>query len=121
MSATVVRAVRDRGAHAVWHIGVSRRSRATPRPALDFLRSFTTGVDAYVLRWLERPRGELIERVAAAMPSAAVVAVKKAPGSAGGEELRRLAWRMAYAEIVRGDREECVGGKLHPRPAVAAR
>jgi hypothetical protein len=28
---------------------------------------------------------------------------------------------MALAEVVRSDRGECVGGRLHPRPAVATR
>jgi hypothetical protein len=92
------------------------------RQARGLLRSFTAGVDAYVLRWLERgTRGEVIEGVAAAMPSSDIVAVTQTPGSGGGEELRYLAWRIACAEIVRDDRQEHVGGTLRTRPAVAAR
>lgn len=37
------------------------------------------------------------------------------------QALDRLAWRMALAEVVRSDRDEAVGGTLHPRPTVAAR
>lgn len=122
VTALVARAVRERGAHAVWRVRMSRRSSGSARQARDFLRSFTVGVDAYVLRWLEPDaRGDVIERVAAAMPSSDLVAVKQMPGFGGNEELRHLAWRMAYAEIVRGDREEHVGGTLHVRPVVAAR
>jgi hypothetical protein len=79
-------------------------------------------VDAYALSWLERgPRGEVVERVVAAMPSSGVVAAKEFPTRFAGDEPRRLAWRMALAEIVRGDRDEHVGGTLHARPTVAAR
>ena len=122
VSALVARAARERGAHVVWRVRTSQESSHGTRQARDLLRSFTVGIDAYVLRWLERgTRGEVIEGVAAAMPSSDVVAVTRTPGSGGGEEHRYLAWRMAFAEIVRDDRQEHVGGTLHPRPAVAAR
>ncbi|HEY2656348.1 MAG TPA: hypothetical protein VGI55_11205 [Solirubrobacteraceae bacterium] len=122
VTALLARAVRERGAHVVWRVRTSRGSIRRARQAREFLPGFTVGVDAYVLRWLERAGwGEVIERVAAAMPSSDLVAVKQTSGSGGGEDLRDLAWRMAYAEIVRGDRQEHVGGMLHPRPAVAAR
>jgi len=121
-SVAVARVARERGAHAVWRVRVSRPTGATPHQALEFLPSFTTGVDAYVLSWLERGgRGDVIERIAAAMPATDMVALKETAEPARGDELHRLAWRMAYAEIVRSDREEGVGGTLRPRPAVAAR
>ena len=122
VSALVARAARDRGAHAVWRVRIPWGSTHSARQARDLLRSFTGGVDAYVLRWFERSAGgEVVERVAAAMPSTDIVAVKQTRRSGGGEELHDLAWRMAYAEIVRGGRQEHVGGTLHTRPAVAAR
>jgi hypothetical protein len=122
VSALVARAARERGAHVVWRLRTCEESSHGMRQARDLLRSFSAGVDAYVLRWLERgTRGEVIEGVAAAMPSSDIVAVTQTPGSGGGEELRYLAWRIAYAEIVRDDRQEHVGGTLRTRPAVAAR
>jgi hypothetical protein len=122
LSALVARAARERGAHAVVRFRVAAGEGTSALRALDFLRSFTSGVDAYVLTWLERgPRGEAVERVAAAMPSAGIVAAKEFPLRLSGDQERRLAWRMALAEVVRSDRGECVGGRLHPRPTVAAR
>ena len=38
-----------------------------------------------------------------------------------GGERRRLAWRVALAEIVCGDRADSVGGAVLLRPAVPAR
>jgi hypothetical protein len=122
LSAIVAGAIRERGAHAIWSVRSGRSSPAAMSRALAFLSRFTDGVDAYVLTWLERDvRGDLIERVAAVMPSAGLVSAKEFPTRLRGEEPRRLAWRMAVAEIVRSDRGECVGGTLHPRPSVAAR
>jgi hypothetical protein len=63
-------------------------------------------VDAYVTRW---GRG-----LAAVMPSADLVTVKAEPDT-------ELGWTSVLADVVRGDRDETVGGTLHPRPAVAAR
>jgi hypothetical protein len=122
LSATDAQAVRDRGAHAVWSVSAMGASTAPARHAREFLSRFTPGVDAYVLTWLERgARGEAVERVAAAMPSPGVVAAKEFSTRFRGEEPRRLAWRMALAEVVRSDRGEHVGGTVRPRPAVAAR
>jgi hypothetical protein len=123
LSALLIEAVRERGAHAIWRLclrGSSSTSGA--RQALEFVRRFTPGADAYVITWRERrPRGEIFESVAAAMPSAGILASKEFPSRAAGVEPRRLAWRMALAEIVRSDRGESVGGTLQPRPTVAAR
>lgn len=123
LSALLVEAVREHGAHAIWHLclrGSSSTSGA--RQALEFVRRFTPGVDAYVITWRERrPHREIFESVAAAMPSAGILASKEFPSRSAGVEPRRLAWRMALAEIVRSDRDECVGGTLQPRPTVAAR
>jgi hypothetical protein len=122
LSALVAQAVRERHAHVVWRFRLAGSSRATRRPALDFLQRFTPGVDAYLMTWFERGhRGDVVERVAAAMPAAGILATKQFPIHSTGGEPRRLAWRMALAEVVRSDRDECVGGTLHARPAVAAR
>jgi hypothetical protein len=122
LSALVARAARERGAHAVLRFRFAAGPGTSALQALEFLRSFTFGVDAYVLTWLERgPRGEVVERVAAAMPSAGIVAAKEFPSRLSADQQRRLAWRMALAEVVRSDRGECVGGRLHPRPTVAVR
>lgn len=123
LSALLITAVRERGAHAIWRVSL-RGSLATSgaRQALEFVRRFTPGVDAYVITWHERGRrGETVESVAAAMPSAGILASKEFPSPSAWVEPRRLAWRMALAEIVRSDRGECVGGTLQPRPTVAAR
>lgn len=122
LSAALCQAVRARGAHAVWRIQIARGWPNPARQALEFVGRFTPGVDAYLLSWIERgAHGEAVERVAAAMPSAGIVATKEFPARFRRSELRRLAWRMALAEVVRTDRDEAVGGTLHPKPAVAAR
>jgi hypothetical protein len=90
--------------------------------ALELLARFPQGIDAYLLSWIERSaRGRLVERVAAAMPGAGIIAAKEFPNRPARGGPRRLAWRMAVAEVVRSDRDEAVGGTLHPRPSVAAR
>ena len=122
LGAALCEAVRDRGAHAVWRIRIARRWINPAREALEFVGRFTPGIDAYLLSWVERTaRGQMVERVAAAMPSAGIVATKEFPARFSASEPRRLAWRMALAEVVRSDRDEAVGGTLHPRPTVAAR
>jgi hypothetical protein len=122
LSAAVAHAVRDRGAHAVWSLSAMTVSSAPARQAREFLARFTPGVDAYVLAWVERGAGgEVVERVAAAMPSPGVVAAKEFSTRFGGSEPRQLAWRMALAEVARSDRGEHAGGTLRPRPTVAAR
>jgi hypothetical protein len=119
-SALLSPAVRARGAHAVWRFRIGFPSEASPRGGLEFIRRFTAGIDAYLLSWIERTaRGEAVERVAAAMPSAGIVAAKEFPTRDARDEPRRLAWRMAVAEVVRTDRGEAVGGTLHARPTIA--
>ena len=123
LSALLIEAVRERGAHAIWRVRLRGSSSTSgARQALEFVRRFIPRVDAYVITWQERgPHGEIFESVAAAMPSAGILASKEFPSRSAGVEPRRLAWRMALAEIVRSDRAECVGGTLQPRPTVAAR
>jgi hypothetical protein len=122
LSAIAIQPARERGAHAVWRIHVSGAPGSAALQALDFLQAFTPGIDAYLMRWRERgPHGELLESVGAALPSAGLVAAKEFPIRSRDDEQRRLAWRMALAEIVRSDRGERVGGTIRPCPTVAAR
>jgi hypothetical protein len=121
-SALVASAVRQCGAHAVWHLGVGVGSVASVSEALEFVGRFSHCIDAYLLSWSEcGARGEVRECAAAAMPSAGIVAAKEFPSSSQSDDLRRLAWRMTVAELIRTDRGEAVGGTLHPRPTIAAR
>ncbi len=122
LSVMAAGAVRERGAHALWNVRVGAEVAAAVGQALDLMRRITSGVDAYVLAWRERTwRGQTTECVAAAIPAAAIVVAKQFPAVLDPENPRRLAWRMTVAEAVRSDREECVGGRLHPNPVVAAR
>jgi len=92
LSAALCEAVRDRGAHAVWRIRIARRWINPPRQALEFVARFTPGIDAYLLSWVERnARGQTVERVAAAMPSAGIVATKEFPVRV--PPASRAAWR----------------------------
>jgi trehalose synthase len=125
ITAALAQAVRERGAHAVWHVSLSRARGARVRAVRMLLDRHTTGIDALVMTWrLRGARGTDAERVAALMPSADAVAAKEIP-SAGpelaGDALRQVAWVTTLADVVHGDRGETVGGTLHPRPFTAAR
>ncbi len=122
LGAIMVQPARERGAHAVWHLSGPDLPAQASRRARESRSAVGPVLDAYVMSWRERgPRGETVERVVAAMPSAGIVAAKQFPARFGGEAPRRLAWRMALAEVVRSDRGECVGGTLRARPVVAPR
>jgi hypothetical protein len=122
LSAIAIRPARELGAHAVWRIQAPGVPRSAARHALEFLQAFTPGINAYLLRWEERgPHGEALENVAAALPSAGLLAAKEFPIRSRDGAPRRLAWTMALAEIVRNDRGERVGGTLRPCPTVASR
>jgi len=101
LTASPAEAIRDRGAHAVWLVVAPRE----PAPAID----------AYVMTGRA---GDETQVVAALMPWAGVVTAKETHG--GGTYLD-VAWTSLLADVVRMGREECVGGTLHARPAVAAR
>jgi hypothetical protein len=92
--------LRERGAHAIWHV-LSARERA---PA----------VDAYLMTRSSWVGGRV---VVALVPAADVVFAKEMRGAAYED----IGWCSVLADVVRTDREECVGGTLHARPAVAAR
>jgi hypothetical protein len=115
-------AVREHGGHAVFRFRAGFVPTESAQVALDLLAEMPTCIDAYLLSWREdRGHGEVVERVAAAMPAAGIIAAKEFSLGAPGEDSRSLAWRMAVGEIVRTDRDEAVGGRLHAKPAVARR
>ena len=115
-------AVRERGGHAVFRFRAGFVPTASALADLELPAEMPACLDAYLLSWREhRGRGEVVERVVAAMPAAGIIAAKEFPLGIPGEDPRPLAWRMAVAEVLRTDREEAVGGRLHARPAVAAR
>ena len=91
-------ALRQRGAHVI--------AARIDHPA--------RAVDAYLLT-ATRPRGALL--AAAAIPCAGIVTAVESRGA----DYRDIGWGRLLADVVARDREECVGGRLHPRPAVAAR
>ena len=98
-TAALARAIRDRGAHALW--------------LMDAPRDRAEGIDAYLLTG-NTAHGALIVAV---MPSAGIVAVKEL----SGDPYRDVGWSSMLADVVHTDREECVGGTLRPCPTVAAR
>jgi hypothetical protein len=124
LTALLAEAVRERGAHAVWHVSFTPTpGRPTAAAARTFLRRYTSRMDAYVMTWSpydRRPRA-VVERIAALMPSTDAVAAKDIPASYAGGEPRQLGWSTVLADVVHGDREETVGGTRHARPRVAAR
>jgi hypothetical protein len=122
LSTVVTGAARERGAHVVWRLRTAGSSASTARRALEFLRQVSPGTDAFVITWFHHgAHGELVESIGAAMPAAGLLATKEFSLPFSERAPRRLAWTMALAEVVRSDRGECVGGRLHPCPHVAAR
>jgi hypothetical protein len=124
LTALLAEALRERGAHAVWHVSiVPPPSRPAAAAARTFLRRYTSRMDAYVMTWspsTERP-GAIVERIAALMPSTDAVAAKDIPATYASGEPRLLGWSTVLADVVHGDREETVGGTLHARPTVPVR
>ena len=119
VTALLAGAVRERGAHAIWHLTVRRTPSSVS--AWSFLRPYTHPLDAYVDQ-AHRPVGEgqVLRRTIAVMPSASVVTETdiEADGADTGHD---VGWRSVLAEVAETDRSEHVGGRLHPRPAVAVR
>jgi trehalose synthase len=124
LTALLAEAVRDRGAHAVWHLSVpASPRRPIAERARSFLRRYTFGIDAYVTTWsppAERP-GAVVERIAALMPGVDAVVAKEIPAAVATGEPPLLAWSTVLADVVRSDRDETVGGTLHSRPTVPVR
>lgn len=115
--------LRDRGAHAIWHL----RKRSGPRApcvraAIDFLdRGAAAAVDAVVID--ERLGVEGRERVTALVPAAGLLDIREV--SPGGDAARAgrmaIAWTSLLGDIVEEDRTDHVGGTIRVRPVVAAR
>jgi hypothetical protein len=126
LTALLVGAARERGAHTVWHVHATSHDapdavRGT-RTAYAFLSRYTTAIDAYIMTWPEPAgHGRVVERVAAAMPEVDVVATKEIPTGDDPGAPRTLAWRTALADVVTDDRADHVGGTVRVRPAVPAR
>jgi hypothetical protein len=99
-SAALTRAIRDRGAHALWH--------------LERVRTRMEGIDAFILS-ARTASGAII--VAAVIPSVGTVAVKEVRGTS----YRDMGWGCVLADVVETDRDEAVGGTLRPRPVVPVR
>jgi hypothetical protein len=119
VSAMLAGTVRERGAHAIWHLTVGRTWSA--ESARSFMRPYTAPLDAYVDQaGMPVGEGRVLRRTVAVMPSAATVAetdIEARRGDAGHD----VGWRSVLAEVAETDRSEHVGGRLHPRPAVAVR
>jgi hypothetical protein len=110
LTALLAEAIRERGAHSVWHVSIAPDAPgAVVREALEFVRQFTSGLDAYMMR-----SGA---HVTALMPSADIVADTEVHG----DPYRDVGWGSMLAAVVHADRDETVGGTLHARPAVAMR
>jgi trehalose synthase len=120
LTAALSKAIRERGAHAVWQVRIGSAPReATVDEAWSFLRAYTETMDAYVVtRGSPMPGGVVVGQVAALIPSSGVLSAKLIEG---GQESDDLAWSSILADVVAGDRDETVGGTHHPRPAVAPR
>jgi hypothetical protein len=116
-------ALRDRGAHAIWHLRRRSGSQAPcARAAIDFLdRGGGNAVDAVVID--ERLGFDGPERVTALVPAAGLLDVREVVP--GGDEARAagvaLSWISLLGDIVEEDRNDHVGGTIQVRPIVAAR
>jgi hypothetical protein len=115
--------LRDRGAHAIWHLRRRSGSRAPcVRAAIDFLdRGGADAVDAVVIderRWSDREG-----QITAFLPAARLLDIREV--SLGGDAARTdrvaLAWTSLLGDIVQEDRADHVGGTIQVRPVVAAR
>jgi hypothetical protein len=97
--------LRERGAHVMWHVDTAPAQSAS-------------AVDAYLVTWIERPRpGRVVQDLAALLPCSGIVVTKEIASSSR----TGLGWSALLADAVHADRDETVGGRLHARPAVAAR
>jgi len=126
LTVTLARTVRERGAHAIWHVHAARGTQPSgARAAHAFLDQYTDAVDAFVVTWTEpRERRRRVEHVAALLPAVGLVDVKDAMAGGGGSppaQRSALAWSSVLGDVVEADRDDRVGGTLHVRPAVAPR
>lgn len=116
LSAALAAAIRERGAHALWHVTIAGGRPA--EAARDFMRRFTGPIDAYVIT---RRRS-----MTAVMPGADVVARLEFGAEHPSEQghhsrTEEVGWSALVADVVNGDRHQTVGGTRHARPGVAPR
>lgn len=97
-AAALAQQARERRAHVVSRTGPTGPPAGHPSP-----------VDAYLMAWRRR--------VAALMPAPALMRLKEMEQST----YDHLGWGSLLADVVHSDRDERVGGTLHPRPTVAPR
>jgi hypothetical protein len=118
LTAALARPVRERGAHAVWHVRTGRtRSGAAVIEARRFLARYTSPLQAYIASQGPAPGpGERLERIAALVPSTGLMAEKDVAHECGD-----LGWSAVLADVVHADRDETVGGTRHARPTVPVR
>lgn len=116
--------LRERGAHAVWHLRMRSGSRVPcVRAAMAFLdQGGAAAVDAVVIDEWEGVDGK--ERVTALVPAAGLLDVRAISASGGDAARARrvgLAWTSLLGDIVEEDRTDHVGGTIRARPVIAAR
>jgi trehalose synthase len=118
LTAILVEAIRERGAHPVWHVRIAGPDHeAAVDQAWSFLREFTAGVGAYIVSTSQDAAGGGADQEIAALVPALGAVKRVAAAPAAGE----LAWSSVLADVLHADRGEMVGGRLHPRPTVAMR
>jgi hypothetical protein len=123
LAALLADAVKARGAHAVLRLPRQR----TPETGADageatWLRRPHPSMDAYVSGWQrDGARGARRVGLAVFMQSPDVVSAKEVQTQASGHGYGPMGWTSLLADVVREDHDERVGGRLHPRPNVAAR
>jgi trehalose synthase len=124
LTAMLAEAVRDRGAHVIWHGRASASSDAALVAEVEvFPGSHRPAIDAYVMTRQHRAGpGRVVEHVVALMPAPDLVSFKEIVWRpAAAEHLSDVGWSSILADVVGADRGECVGGTVHARPAVARR
>jgi hypothetical protein len=121
-AAMLAEAMRERGARVVWHVAI-RAQREMVMRALRFVERSAPAIDAYVTSWsTPLPRGREQHGVAAFMAGPDAVSASESTTASGGRGYDpELGWSRLLADVVRGGRDEHVGGTRHARPAVAVR
>jgi hypothetical protein len=122
-AALLAQPVRERGAHVVWQVAIRPRRARASLQAWRFVHRGAPAIDAYATTWsTPLPRGCEQRGVAAFMAAPDAVAANEATSARGtGDWDPEAGWSRLLADVVRGGREEHVGGTRHARPAVAAR
>jgi hypothetical protein len=122
-AALLAQPVRERGAHVVWQVTIRPRREPGSLRAWRFVHRAGPTIDAYAATWsTPLPRGCEQRGVAAFMAAPDAVAASETTSARGaGDWNPELGWSRLLADVVRGGREEHVGGTRHARPAVAAR